>query len=75
MTKLERKAAMLVAAAAAGVAVSGVRLAKKHAKYLAEKAAATFKDGDGDEIGDEWDTGLAPEEMPEGEGDSPEKAL
>ena len=42
MTRLERRAALLVAAAAAGVVVSGVRLAKKHARYLMEKAAATF---------------------------------
>ena len=33
---------MIVAAAAAGVIVSGVKLMKKHTKYLAEKAAATF---------------------------------
>ena len=42
MNKLERKAAMIVAAATAGVIVSGVRLMKRHTKYLAEKAAATF---------------------------------
>ena len=65
MTKLERKAALMVAAATAGVIVSGVKLIKKHTRYLTEKAAATFKNDDGDEIGDEWDTGLAPEEIPE----------
>jgi hypothetical protein len=42
MNKMERKAAMIVAAATAGVIVSGVKLMKKHTKYLAEKAAATF---------------------------------
>ena len=40
MTRLERKAALMVAAATAGVIVSGVSLLKKHAKYLTEKAAA-----------------------------------
>ena len=46
MNSLERKAFFMVAAAAAAVAVSGVKLAKKHAKYLAEKAAATFRPED-----------------------------
>ncbi|MBR1900014.1 MAG: hypothetical protein IJ820_03000 [Lachnospiraceae bacterium] len=49
MNKLERKAAMIVAAATAGVIVSGVKLMKKHTKYLAEKAAATFGPDD-----EEW---------------------
>ena len=44
MTRLERRAALLVAAAAAGVAAYGVRLAKKRARYLVEKAAAAFRD-------------------------------
>ena len=39
MTRLERRAALLVAAAAAGVAAYGVRL-----RYLVEKAAAAFRD-------------------------------
>lgn len=52
MTAIERKAALAVAAATAGVIVSGVRLARKHARYLAEKAAAAFRD-DGDEEKDE----------------------
>ena len=47
MTRLERRAALLVAAAAAGVAAYGVRLAKKRARYLVEKAAAAFR---GDEV-------------------------
>ncbi len=42
MTNLERKAALIVAGATAAVIVSGVKLLKKHAIYLAEKAAATF---------------------------------
>jgi len=49
MNKLERKAAMIVAAATAGVIVSGVKLMKKHTKYLAKKAAATFGPDD-----EEW---------------------
>ena len=44
MTRLERRAALLVAAAAAGVAAYGVRLAKTRARYLVEKAAAAFRD-------------------------------
>ena len=44
MTKLERKAALAVLAAAAAVTVSGVRLAKKRAAYLISLAAARFKD-------------------------------
>ena len=60
MNKLERKAAMIVAAAAAGVIVSGVRLMKKHTKYLAEKAAATFGPDD-----EEWTEPEAPETVPE----------
>ena len=50
MTKLERKAAMIVAAATAGVIVSGVKLIKKHTRYLAEKAAATFGTDDGEDL-------------------------
>jgi hypothetical protein len=42
VTSIERKAALLVAAATAGVIVSGVKLLKKHTRYIAEKAAATF---------------------------------
>ena len=42
MNRLERKAALAVAAAAAGVIVSGITLIKKHSKYLTQKAAATF---------------------------------
>ena len=60
MNKLERKAAMIVAAATAGVIVSGVKLMKKHTKYLAEKAAATF--GPDDEEWTEPTAENAPEE-------------
>ena len=42
MTKLERKAALAVAAATAGVIVSGVSLLRKHTRYLTQKAASTF---------------------------------
>lgn len=49
MNKLERKAALAVAAAAAGVIVSGVSLIRKHTRYLAQKAAATFRPEDEDE--------------------------
>ena len=42
MNRLERKAALAVAAAAAGIVVSGVSLLKKHTKYMTQKAAATF---------------------------------
>lgn len=50
MTKLERKAAMIVAAATAGVIVSGVKLIKRHTRYLTEKAAATFGTDDQEEV-------------------------
>ena len=60
MNKLERKAAMIVAAATAGVIVSGVRLMKKHTKYLAEKAAATFGPDD-----EKWTEPEVPETVPE----------
>ena len=60
MTRLERRAALLVAAAAAGVAAYGVRLAKKRARYLVEKAATAFRD---DEVPEsETDSGQAPAE-------------
>ncbi len=39
----------MVAAATAGVIASGITLMKKHTRYLAEKAAATFGPDDGDE--------------------------
>ena len=61
MHKKERKAAMIVAAATAGVIVSGVKLMKKHTKYLAEKAAATFGPDDEEwtEPEEDEDTGSA----------------
>lgn len=73
MTRLERRAALLVAAAAAGVAAYGVRLAKKRARYLVEKAAAAFRDDEvpepetdsgqaSAEPGPETDSGQAPAE-------------
>ena len=53
MNRLERKAALAVAAATAGVIVSGVSLLRKHTRYLTEKAAATFgneENGEMDEL-------------------------
>ncbi len=46
MTKFEKKAALAVAAATVGVIVSGVALLRKHSKYMAKKAAATFGEDD-----------------------------
>ena len=48
MNKTEKAAAMAVLAMTAAVVTSGIKLLKKHTRYLAEKAAATFTD-DGDE--------------------------
>ena len=70
MTRLERRAALLVAAAAAGVAAYGVRLAKKRARYLLEKAAAAFRDdevsepeaGAGQSVADSGPETAAPEQ-------------
>ena len=61
MNSLERKAALAVAAAAAGVAVSGAALLKKHAKYLTQKAAATFDPNEDEDWYDEAEK-AAPEE-------------
>lgn len=44
LTKLERKAAAAVLVMTATVVVSGVRLLRKHSRYMAQKAAAFFKD-------------------------------
>ncbi|MBO7711816.1 MAG: hypothetical protein J6S83_15205 [Lachnospiraceae bacterium] len=44
LTKLERKAAAAVLVMTATVVVSGVRLLKKHSRYMAQKAAAFFRD-------------------------------
>ena len=51
MTRLERKAALAVATATAGVIVSGIALIKKHTRYLTQKAAATFGPEDDEEEG------------------------
>ena len=53
MTRLERKAALAVATATAGVIVSGIALIKKHTRYLTQKAAATFGPEDDEEEGKE----------------------
>ncbi len=50
MTKFEKKAALAVAAATVGVIVSGVALLRKHSKYMAKKAAATFGEDDLDGV-------------------------
>ncbi len=42
MTKLERKAALAVLGASAAVTVAGIKLMKRHAKYMTQKAAAFF---------------------------------
>ena len=44
LTNLEKKAAMAVLAMTGAVVVSGVKLLKKHTKYMAQKAAAFFAD-------------------------------
>ena len=49
MTKQERQAALAVAAATAGVIVSGVSLIRKHTRYLTQKAASTFGPDDADD--------------------------
>ncbi len=54
MTKFEKKAALAVAAATVGVIVSGVALLRKHSKYMAKKAAATFGSDDDDMYGDDF---------------------
>jgi|GEM_PF-6945424 len=53
MTRIERRAAMAVAAAAAGVIVAGVKLAKRHADYWAKKAAMTFPETEEESGGEE----------------------
>lgn len=67
MNRLERKAALAVAAATAGVIVSGVALIKKHTAYLTRKAAATFDPDEKEDWFDEAEaaaeeTGAAEEE-------------
>ena len=47
LTKAERKAVLMVGAAAAAVAVSGVKLLNRHTAYIVKKAAAFFHDEDG----------------------------
>ena len=44
LTTLERRAAAAVLTMAAAVTVSGIRLLKKHTKYVIEKAAAHFSE-------------------------------
>ena len=53
MNKLERKAALMVAGATAGVIISGVTLLKRHARYITKKAAATFGEDDGEDFPEE----------------------
>ena len=42
LTKAERKAALAVIGAAAAVTVSGIKLLKRHSRYVIQKAAAHF---------------------------------
>ncbi len=51
MNKTERKAALAVLGAAVTVTAATVRLLKRHTRYMAQKAAAHFKD-------DEWEETL-----------------
>ena len=44
LTRLERKAALAVAGMTVAVVVSGVKLLKKHTRYMTQKAAAFFRD-------------------------------
>ena len=44
LTRAERRAAMAVLAMTATVVVSGIKLLKKHADYLAKQAAAKFRE-------------------------------
>ena len=46
LTRAERKAALAVLAMTGAVVVSGIKLLKKHTKYMTQKAAAFFKDGE-----------------------------
>ena len=48
LTKVERMAAAAVLSMSAGVAAAGIALLRRHAKYLAERAASTF--GEEDEL-------------------------
>lgn len=66
LTKAEKAAAAAVLAAAAGVAVTGISLLKKHAKFMAKKAAAAFREKD--ESSEKMDMELVPdeEEAPDG---------
>jgi len=44
LTKIEKKAAMAVLAMTGAVVVSGVKLLRKHTRYMAQKATAFFAD-------------------------------
>jgi len=43
----------MVAGATAGVIISGVTLLKRHARYITNKAAATFGEDDGEDFPEE----------------------
>lgn len=56
MTRLERRVGLAALGAAAAVVYSGVRLARKRARYLAELAASRFpaeKEADDQDFGDD----------------------
>ena len=61
LTKLERKAAAAVLVMTATVVVSGVRLLRKHSRYMAQKAAAFFKDEKDEETAQEAENANEPE--------------
>ena len=53
LTNTEKKAAMVVIGMAAAAAGAGVSLLKKHARYVAMKAAAFFEGEDAGSTGEE----------------------
>ena len=73
LTKTERIAAGIVLAMAASVAGAGVKLLKRHARYMARKAAAAFHDEDLDRAAEEENGAASCEAACEAAGDRPEK--
>ena len=72
LTNTEKKAAMVVIGMAAAAAGAGVSLLRKHARYVAMKAAAFFEGKDGGSTGEE--TGIETgEESGEKTGENTEK--
>lgn len=75
LTKLERKAAAAVLVMTATVVVSGVRLLRKHSRYMAQKAAAFFKDEKDEETSQEAAVGKEPEETAQESGPASEENM